>query len=80
MIRIYFWKVASQRIPWAITSMALNRFALQRNDAISFWKLLGTGKGESFTPRDADAHRWGDRKSTRLNSSHEWISRMPSSA
>ena len=25
-------------------------------------------------------HRWRDRKSTRLNSSHEWISRMPSSA
>ena len=24
--------------------------------------------------------RWLDRKSTRLNSSHEWISRMPSSA
>ena len=24
--------------------------------------------------------RQGDRKSTRLNSSHEWISRMPSSA
>ena len=23
---------------------------------------------------------WKDRKSTRLNSSHEWISRMPSSA
>ena len=23
---------------------------------------------------------WPDRKSTRLNSSHEWISRMPSSA
>ena len=23
---------------------------------------------------------WTDRKSTRLNSSHEWISRMPSSA
>ena len=23
---------------------------------------------------------WVDRKSTRLNSSHEWISRMPSSA
>ena len=26
------------------------------------------------------AHAGGDRKSTRLNSSHEWISRMPSSA
>jgi len=25
-------------------------------------------------------HYNGDRKSTRLNSSHEWISRMPSSA
>ena len=24
--------------------------------------------------------KWSDRKSTRLNSSHEWISRMPSSA
>ena len=31
------------------------------------WKLVPTDK----TP---------DRKSTRLNSSHEWISRMPSSA
>ena len=27
-----------------------------------------------------DAPMSGDRKSTRLNSSHEWISRMPSSA
>ena len=31
-----------------------------------------------------DSYKWfldeGDRKSTRLNSSHEWISRMPSSA
>ena len=26
------------------------------------------------------APQWIDRKSTRLNSSHEWISRMPSSA
>ena len=29
---------------------------------------------------DLVAERVGDRKSTRLNSSHEWISRMPSSA
>jgi hypothetical protein len=26
---------------------------------ISFWKLLGAGKGETFTPRDADPLRWG---------------------
>ena len=33
-------------------------------------------------PSDESRHKalHGDRKSTRLNSSHEWISRMPSSA
>ena len=30
--------------------------------------------------RDAKNEALKDRKSTRLNSSHEWISRMPSSA
>ena len=30
--------------------------------------------------RDVAQERLSDRKSTRLNSSHEWISRMPSSA
>ena len=30
--------------------------------------------------RGYDARKPSDRKSTRLNSSHEWISRMPSSA
>lgn len=39
--------------------MALDRRALRRNRAIKFWKLLGTGKGETFTPRDADPRRWG---------------------
>ena len=29
---------------------------------------------------DLSVFGWKDRKSTRLNSSHEWISRMPSSA
>ena len=29
---------------------------------------------------DRQGHRWGDRKSTRLNSSHSGESRMPSSA
>lgn len=39
--------------------MALDRRALKRNPAIKFWKLLGTGKGETFTPKDADPRRWG---------------------
>jgi hypothetical protein len=39
--------------------MALDRRALKRNSSIGFWKLLGTGKGETFTPRDADPRQWG---------------------
>ena len=39
--------------------MALHRRALRRNKSIGFWKLLGTGKGETFTPSDADPTRWG---------------------
>ena len=59
MIRIYFWRIPSSRILWAILHMALDRIPLKRNSSISFWKLLGTGKGETFTPRDADPRRWG---------------------
>ena len=32
---------------------------LKRLSGVTFIKLLGTGKGESFTPRDADPFRWG---------------------
>ena len=35
---------------------------------------------KNFTFKDGMAIICGDRKSTCLNSSHEWISRMPSSA
>ena len=35
---------------------------------------------DGYALRSADVAAPGDRKSTRLNSSHEWISRMPSSA
>lgn len=57
--KIYFWKVPNKRIVWAILRMALDRRALKKNHSISFWKLLGTGKGETFTPRDANPNRWG---------------------
>jgi hypothetical protein len=57
--RIYFWKVNRSKVIWAVFRMALDRRALKRNPAIKFWKLLGTGKGETFTPKDADPKRWG---------------------
>jgi hypothetical protein len=39
--------------------MALDRGALRRIKGVQFTKMLGTGKGETFTPRDADANQWG---------------------
>jgi hypothetical protein len=59
MIRIYFWKIPRRYIPWALLHMGLDRISLWRMNGISFWKLLGAGKGETFTPRDADPLRWG---------------------
>lgn len=59
MIVIYFWKVSAKHIPFAILAMAINRFKLTRDKNVSFFKLIGTGKGETFTPSDADPLRWG---------------------
>ena len=59
MIRIYFWKIPPRFVPWAFFRMGLDRISLWRMNGISFWKLLGAGKGETFTPRDADPLRWG---------------------
>lgn len=39
--------------------MAIHNLALRRDKSVKFFKLLGTGKGETFTPRDADPTRWG---------------------
>ena len=40
----------------------------------------GNHKARHLEKSDYDQFDYIDRKSTRLNSSHEWISRMPSSA
>lgn len=56
---VYFWKIPRKRILWALIHMGLDRIFLQRSTEISFWKLLGTGKGETFTPKDANLRRWG---------------------
>lgn len=56
---IYFWQIKKVLLPVAILFMAIHKFALKRLPGVSFVKLLGTGKGESFTPKDADPYRWG---------------------
>ena len=59
MIVAYFWTIKPRAIPFAILAMALDRFALTRSANVGFYKSLGTGKGETFTPVDANSLRWG---------------------
>ena len=55
----YFWRIKPLAIPVAILNIATNKLLLKLVPGIKFIKLLGTGKGESFTPKDADQLRWG---------------------
>ena len=59
MIVAYFWRIEARAIPFALASMAFDRFVLSRSQNVGFFKSLGTGKGETFTPRDANPLRWG---------------------
>jgi hypothetical protein len=56
---VYFWRTKAISIPLAIVFMAINKIQLKRVPGVTFIKMLGTGKGESFTPKDADPFRWG---------------------
>ena len=56
---VYFWRTKAIFIPLAILFMVINKIQLTRLSGVTFIKLLGTGKGESFTPKDADPFRWG---------------------
>lgn len=56
---IYFWKIKQSKVGFALLRMALDRGGLRRTRGVDFAKMLGAGKGETFTPRDADVTRWG---------------------
>ena len=59
MIVAYFWTIKPARIPFAMYAMGLNRLQLSLDKNVAFHKSLGTGKGETFTPNDANPLRWG---------------------
>ena len=59
MIVAYFWTIKPSRFPRAIHAMGFDRFRLILDKNVSFHKSLGTGKGETFTPSDANALQWG---------------------
>ena len=52
-----FWRTAHSYS--GLIRMATCRKSLRSLDYVSFHKLLGTGKGETFTPSDADPNVWG---------------------
>ncbi len=59
IVLVYFWKINLRSLPIAILHMAIDRITLCRSKKVTFFKSLGSGKGETFTPKDADAKRWG---------------------
>jgi hypothetical protein len=56
---LHLFRVGPVGVPAAVARMALDRRHLAATPGLRFWKLLGTGHGRSFTPRDADPRRWG---------------------
>ena len=57
-IHLFIWKIERRSVGRALVHMALDRRTLRKNSHVSFFKLLGTGTGERFTPRDADTRTW----------------------
>ena len=55
---LYVWKTSSRSIPWVFVQMAINPFQFRRFPGVTFAKSLGTGRGVSFTPSDADLNQW----------------------
>jgi hypothetical protein len=57
---IYIWNIKRSPLSVlrALRHMAADRRELKSDPAIAFFKLLGTGSGQTFTPKDATAYTW----------------------
>ncbi|MGY2002669.1 monooxygenase [Blastococcus sp. SYSU DS1024] len=56
---LHLWGVPGRVVPRALFHMAADRISLPHTPGLRFAKLLGTGKGRTFSARDADPRRWG---------------------
>ena len=59
LVTLSLWGVPARAVPAALARMALDRRVLRSTPGLRFAKLLGTGSGRTFTPRDADPRHWG---------------------
>lgn len=59
LVTLHLFGVGPSRVPAALVRMGLDRRHLATTPGCWFWKLLGTGNGRTFRPRDADPLRWG---------------------
>jgi heme-degrading monooxygenase HmoA len=58
VVSLHLFGVPTSAVPRALGRMGLDRRAVRRIPGVTFAKLLGTGSGRTFTPRDADPHHW----------------------
>ena len=59
LVTLHLWRVPGRLVPLALARMALDRRPVRALPGARFAKLLGTGSGRTFTPRDADPRGWG---------------------
>ena len=59
VVSLHVYGVHGMGVARALGRMAVDRSAVRRLPGATFVKLLGTGSGATFTPRDADPRHWG---------------------
>ena len=59
LVTLHLWRVRPRAAGRALLHMGTDRARVRRTPGVRFAKLLGTGDGRTFTPRDADPTRWG---------------------
>ncbi len=59
VVSLHLYGVDGLGVAKALGHMGFDRRPLRRVPGATFVKLLGTGSGRTFTPRDADPHHWG---------------------
>ena len=58
LVTLHLWRIPARSVPAALARVALDRRTVRGLPGVRFAKLLGTGSGRAFTPRDADPCRW----------------------